>query len=112
MVMEDEQSTEEEESVMEINVEALQDSNSLFVQVTDPYKPKCIGEILHLITIRADLSNDQKSEVCHLISSFTDIFALSVHEVKHVEDAIHHLDIDPKAVFSKKVHQKPLMPPQ
>jgi len=111
-VTEDEPPHEEEEPVTEIDVEALQDSDSLFTRATEPYKPERVNEILRLVTIGSDLSDNQRTEVRQLIRSFADVFALSMHEVKHVEDAIHHLDIDPKAIFSKKVHQKPLTPPQ
>jgi len=112
IVTEEQQLLEGEESATEINVEALRSSDNLFTRMTEPYKPERVKEILRLVTIGTDLSEDQRTEVRQLISSFADIFALSVHEVRQVEEAIHHLDIDPKAVFSKKVHQKPLTPPQ
>ena len=69
-------------------------------------------EVLRLITIGDDLSTDERQQVGHLVSLFADIFALSVGEVKVMEDAIHRLDIPPDAAFSMKVHQKPLTPPQ
>ena len=55
---------------------------------------------------------EEQQKVCQLISSFADIFALSVSEVKVANNAVHHLDIPPDATFSMKVHQKPLTPPQ
>ena len=76
--------------------------------MTDPYKPEHIDEILRLVTIRNDLSEDQNIKVCELISSFADVFALSVHEVCLVKDVVHQLNIHPNAVFSMKAHQRPL----
>ena len=43
---------------------------------------------------------------------FRSIFALSVSEVKQVDNAVHYLDIPPGTKFSTKVGQKPLTPPQ
>ena len=80
--------------------------------MTDPYKLECIDEILRLVTIGNDLSEDQNIKVRELISSFADVFALSVHEVRLVKDVVHQLNIHPDAVFSTKVHQRPLMLPQ
>ena len=79
--------------------------------MTDPYKPECIDEILRLVTIGNDLSKDQNIKVHELISSFADMFALSVHEVHLVKDVVHWLNIHPDAVFSTKAHQRPLTLP-
>ena len=112
IITEDEQQVEEEEPVAEINVETVQGDSNLFTRKTDPYKPERVAEILRLITIGDDLSEDERNKVKQLISSFADIFALSVHEVHQVDGAVHRLNIEPGATFSKKVHQKPLTPPQ
>jgi hypothetical protein len=93
-------------------VDALKTNTNLFTRMTEPHKPERVEELLRLVTIGDDLSLDEKQTVRKLISDFADIFALSVSEVKTVEDAIHHLDIPPDATFSLKVNQKPLTPPQ
>ena len=69
-------------------------------------------ELLQLVTIGNELSTEERQKVRQLVSSFADIFVLSVSEVKVVEDAIHQLDIPPEVSFSMKIHQKPLTPPQ
>ena len=111
IVTDDIQPTGDEE-LAEVNVEALLDNSSLFTHTTHPYKEERVQEVLRLITIGNDLSPEQRKEVRQLIRSYADIFALSVSEVKVANDAVHHLDIPPDTTFSKKVHQKPLTPPQ
>ncbi|KAF8883355.1 hypothetical protein CPB84DRAFT_1686359, partial [Gymnopilus junonius] len=111
VITEDEQPFEGEESIVEINIEPSKD-DTLFTCQTQPFKPEHINEILQLITIGTDLGKKEHSTVCQLISDFADIFALSVHEVLPVKDAVHQLNISLDATFSKKVHQKPLTPPQ
>jgi len=112
IITDEQQLPKGEESATEIDVEASQGDNNLFTRTTEPYKLERVKEILRLVTVGTDLSEEQRTKVRSLINSFADIFALSMHEVGHVEEAIHHLEIDPDAVFSKKVHQKPLTPPQ
>jgi hypothetical protein len=80
--------------------------------MTDPYKPEHVDEILRLVTIGNDLSEDQNIKVCELISLFADVFALSVHKVCLVKDVVHQLNIHSDAVFLTKVHQRPLTLPQ
>ena len=111
IVTEDEQHDEEEQTV-EINVETSQANANLFTRKTNPHNPERVAEILRLVTIGNDLTEDERLEVRNLISSFADTFALSVHEVHQVNGAVHRLDIPPDTAFSKKVHQKPLTPPQ
>lgn len=111
-ITEDDQHMDEEELSAEINVETAREDTNLFTRRTHPYKPERVAEVLRLVTIGNDLNKDEQLKVRHLISSFADIFALSVHEVYQVEGAIHRLDIAPNTTFSKKVHQKPLTPPQ
>lgn len=59
-----------------------------------------------------DLSDEERRQVFKFLAEWADVFALSVSEVKHVDDAVHHLDITPGATFSTKVNQKPLTAPQ
>ena len=102
----------DEEELVEVKVDALKNDTRLYTRMTDPHKPERVQELLRLVTIGNDLTLGERQEVRQLISSFADIFALLVSEVKVVEDTVHHLDIPPDATFSMKVHQKPLTPPQ
>ncbi|KAG6818870.1 hypothetical protein H0H93_000737 [Arthromyces matolae] len=81
-------------------------------QDIDPFKPERVNEVLRLVQVGADLSEDERRRVYDLIAEYADAFALAVSEVKHVKGASHVLHIDPDATFSTKVHQKPLTPPQ
>ena len=101
-----------DEDLSEVDVGALKNDTNLFTRLTWPHKPERVEELLRLVTIGDDLSIEERQKVRDLISSFADIFALSVSEVKVVENAVHRLDIPPEATFSMKVHQKPLTPPQ
>ena len=80
--------------------------------MTDPFNPERVKEVLRLVTVGEDLTDEERQEVHTLIGSFADIFTLSVSEVKTVDNAVHRLDIPPDATFPMKVHQKPLTPPQ
>jgi hypothetical protein len=102
----------EDEDLAEVDVGALKNDTNLFTRLTLPHKPERVQELLRLVTIGDDLSKDEKQKVRDLISSFADIFALSVSEVKVVDNAVHRLDIPPETSFPMKVHQKPLTPPQ
>jgi hypothetical protein len=97
---------------IEIEVDALKDSCDVFTRATDPWKKERVEEILKQVKVGPDLSSVERGQVYKLLAEWADVFALSVSEVKHVEDAVHHLDIAPGTVFSTKVNQKPLTPPQ
>ena len=60
--------------------------------MTYPHKLERVEELLRLVHIGDNLSEEEKQKVQQLISSFADILALSVSKVKVVEDAVHHLD--------------------
>jgi hypothetical protein len=59
-----------------------------------------------------DLTDHEHAQVQSLLAEFTDVFTLSVSEVKQVDGAVHWLNIELNARFSTKVHQKLLTPPQ
>jgi transposase InsO family protein len=103
---------EENEGPLEVNVEAFRSNHELFTRMTDPQKPERVQELLRLITVGDDLATEERQKVHELIRSFADIFALSVSEVKTVDNAIHHPDIPSDTTFQMKVHQKPLTPTQ
>ena len=92
--------------------ELASDNANIFTCAMDPFKPARVKERQRLVTIRDDLTAHEHAQVQLLISEFTDVFALSVSEVKQVDGTIHWLNIEPNAKFSTKVHQKPLTPSQ
>ncbi|TFK60716.1 hypothetical protein BDN72DRAFT_744302, partial [Pluteus cervinus] len=83
-----------------------------FTRHTEPFKKARVDEILRQIRFGDDLTADEQKQAKDLIREFADAFALSVKEVNHVKGAVHKLNIAPEAVFSKKVRQKPVTPPQ
>ncbi|KAL0062239.1 hypothetical protein AAF712_010869 [Marasmius tenuissimus] len=64
------------------------------------------------VKIGKGLMGEERAEVEKLLREHADCFALSVSEVRHVKGAIHWLKVPEDTRFQKKVHQKPLMPPQ
>jgi len=47
-------------------------------ELTDPFKPAYVEEILCLVKIRDNLTTQEHSQVQSLISEFADVFVLSV----------------------------------
>ena len=84
--------------------------SSIFTQVSVPFKPTHVTEILHLVQIGGDISIDEHASVQQLIEEFAGVFALSVHEVKHIPGAKHHLDVPKDAPLCTKIGQKPMTP--
>ncbi|GAW06831.1 retrotransposon-like family member (retr-1) partial [Lentinula edodes] len=76
------------------------------------FRPEQVREILRKVKIGSNLSVDQRLRVEKLLSTYADCFALSVGEVRPVNDAVHCLNIPEGATFPKKVRQKALTPPQ
>jgi len=68
--------------------------------------------VLRQVKIGKGLTTVERTEVEELLKEYADCFALSVSEVRHVEGAVHQLRVPEDAKFRKKVHQKPLTPPQ
>ena len=97
---------------IEIEVDNLRSDDKLYTRLTDPWKKERVEEILKQVQIGPDLTEDERSKVQEFITEWADVFALSVNEVKQVDDAVHYLDIPPGTKFSTKVGQKPLTPPQ
>ena len=71
-----------------------------------------MNKILHLVELGKDLSTEEQLIVTTLVRKFTDIFTLSVHEVKHIPGAIHQLHMPEGTQLNTKIGQKPLTPPQ
>jgi len=99
VITEDTQPNMDDSILSEVNI-GLKHDKDLFTRATAPHKPECVAEVLRLVTIGDDLSEGERQKVRQLVSSFADIFALSVGEVTVVKDAVHHLDIPPKATFA------------
>lgn len=96
----------------EVDVDILKDKDNVFTRLTEPFKKERVDEILKQVKIGPDLTDEERRRVREFVADWADIFALSVNEVKPVENAVHHLDIPPGATFSTKIGQKPLTPPQ
>ena len=96
----------------EIMIDSLEKNDNLYTRHTNPWKTERVNEILRQVQIGPDLTDDERRRVLEFISNWADIFALSVNEVKQVDNATHRLDIQPGAKFSTKIGQKPLTPPQ
>lgn len=111
-VVTEQQDPEGDDVLTEVETEVFKEDANIFTRATQPDKPERIQELLRLVTIGDDLSSEEREKVRQLITSFADIFALSVSEVGVAEDAVHRLEIPPDATFAKKVNQKPLTPPQ
>ncbi|KAI0363826.1 hypothetical protein BV20DRAFT_907983, partial [Pilatotrama ljubarskyi] len=83
-----------------------------FTRTTNPFKPARVQAIVNAVQLGDDLTEEQRAAVQALICEFADCFALSIKEVTPVPGAIHKLNVPADATFSKKVHQRPLTPPQ
>ena len=99
-------------AAVEIEVDTLKNNSDLYTRLTEPWKKERVDEILKQVTVGPDLTEDEHGRVLEFIAEWADVFALSVNEVKQVDNAIHHLDIPLGTTFSTKTGQKPLTPPQ
>ncbi|PPQ72270.1 hypothetical protein CVT25_008094 [Psilocybe cyanescens] len=68
-------------------------------QVMDPFNEAQVEEILKLVEIGHDLSEEQQSEVHKLIKEYADVFALSLSEVLYVDWYKHKLNVDTTQTF-------------
>ncbi|KAF9077424.1 hypothetical protein BDP27DRAFT_1413839 [Rhodocollybia butyracea] len=76
------------------------------------FKPERVEEILRQVKLGSQLTPEQHTRAADLIREYADCFALTVGEVCHVPGAVHKLDVPDDATFSRKIHQRPLTPPQ
>lgn len=106
----------EHQDLHEIPVNAVHESddkaNNIYTRTTDPFKAEHIQAILNSMQIGNDLGQEERKHVQQLIREYADCFVLSIKEVTPVPGAVHTLNVPPDATFSKRVHQKPLTPPQ
>ncbi|KAH9848605.1 hypothetical protein C2E23DRAFT_739013, partial [Lenzites betulinus] len=87
-------------------------ANDIYTRTSEPFKAQRVKAIVDAVQIGEDVTEAERKEITKLIAEFADCFALSVKEVTPVPGAIHKLNVPPDATFSKRIHQKPLTPPQ
>jgi transposase InsO family protein len=110
--------TTEQEYEANIGVEVFvteEEGGNIYTRNDEPngaFNPARVEAMMKQIKIGNDLTNEQRLQVENLLRSYADCFALSVSEVRQVDDAVHRLNIPEGTTFSKRVHQKPLTPPQ
>ncbi|THG96055.1 hypothetical protein EW026_g5699 [Hermanssonia centrifuga] len=95
--------------IPELFTEGLQ---GVYTRHTAPWKPERIDAILKAITIGPDLSPKERKAVQKLVVEYADCFALSISEVFAVPGAVHKLNIPEGTQFNRRIHQRPLTPPQ
>ncbi|KAG0694479.1 hypothetical protein DFH29DRAFT_815308 [Suillus ampliporus] len=78
---------------------------NIYSQHTNPFNPVRVAEIMRVIKISDDLSDDQRSQVRTLCEEFADTFALSVSEVYPVDFKTFKLHFPEGATFKTKVNQ-------
>ncbi|KAG2127186.1 uncharacterized protein EDB93DRAFT_1066481, partial [Suillus bovinus] len=77
-----------------------------------PIYPPRVNAITNAVCFGAHLNQEQLQKAQALVIEFTDVFALSIQEVKPVDFTKFRLQIPQDAIFSRKVHQRPLTQPQ
>ncbi|KAG1823104.1 hypothetical protein EV424DRAFT_1266963, partial [Suillus variegatus] len=77
-----------------------------------PFYPPRVKAIANAVCFGAHLDQEQLQKAQALVIEFADVFALSIREVKPVDFTKFHLQIPQDAIFSRKVHQRPLTQPQ
>ena len=83
-----------------------------FTRASKPFKTKCVVEILRLVKIGKDILVGEHILVEDLVKDFADIFALSVHEVKHIPGTTHCLEVPDNTQLCTKFGQKQMTLPQ
>ncbi|KAG1873267.1 hypothetical protein C8R48DRAFT_593809, partial [Suillus tomentosus] len=89
-----------------------EDSRGIYTRHTNAFNPVRVKEILKLVTIGEDLTEEQREKVRSFIAQYADTFALTVKEVFPVDFKSFKLTFPAGATFSTKTNQRPLTPPQ
>ncbi|KIK35568.1 hypothetical protein CY34DRAFT_95846, partial [Suillus luteus UH-Slu-Lm8-n1] len=84
----------------------------IYTRHTDPFNPGRVAEVLRQIKIGDDLTEEQRTQVRDLCAEFADTFALAVSEVFPVDFKTFKLTFPEGTLFTTKVNQRPLTPPQ
>ncbi|KIJ40427.1 hypothetical protein M422DRAFT_173812, partial [Sphaerobolus stellatus SS14] len=61
------------------------------------FNPECIATILQAVTIGDSLTPTQRERVVNLISTYTDMFTLTLSEVKPNKHTEHRINVPPDA---------------
>ncbi|KAG2344277.1 hypothetical protein BDR05DRAFT_882630, partial [Suillus weaverae] len=96
----------------EIPVGFLENNNTIFMRLTDPFNANRVAFIVKKVQYGNDLTAEEREQVEKLTASFTDIFTGSLGEVLPVPGAKHSLNIPEGVTFRLRVHQRALTPPQ
>ncbi|KAL1946364.1 hypothetical protein VTO73DRAFT_15491 [Trametes versicolor] len=111
-----EQELQDTENLYEIPVNTIssiaEETDNIFTRTTEPFKEARVQAIVDAVQLGEDLTAEERLEVTALLKEYADCFALSVKEVTPVPGAVHTLKVPADATFSKRVHQRPLTPPQ
>lgn len=91
---------------------ALPDNIFTRLEERGPFWPARVEVIVNVVWYGDHLTGEQRNQARALVAEFTDMFALSVWEVKPVYFIKFCLQIPNNTTFSKKVHQRPLTKPQ
>ncbi|QRW10614.1 Retrovirus-related Pol polyprotein from transposon opus [Ceratobasidium sp. AG-Ba] len=81
-------------------------------QLNHPFKPSRVAEILWKVTIRDDLTPEQRRKVSDLVGEYADIFPGSLSEVPPIDFMQMKLDIPAGTQFPCQAGQKQLTEPQ
>lgn len=84
----------------------------IFTRHTWPENPARVMKILSEVTLGNDITADEKQQLEDFIQRNTDIFTLSLKEVKPIPDEYVNLNVPEAATFNLQIHQRPLTPDQ
>ena len=88
------------------------DEATVLTREADPFKPERVARILQEITIGPDVTASQRDEICKLISTYADCFALAIKEVNAIPNTVHKLNIPEGATFRTKIPPRTHNPDQ
>ncbi|KAJ6492431.1 hypothetical protein C8R47DRAFT_976056 [Mycena vitilis] len=91
----------------------LKPKPNIYTRLTDPFNPERVAEVVWLVKIGPDLTDDQRGVVRAFVEEYADVFALSVGEVKVVDGPGYAPTLPDNVAFSTgPVPQRPWMRPQ
>jgi hypothetical protein len=71
----------------------LQDDNTIFTRISDPFNPKWVAHIVKSVQYGNTLTTDERQQAEALVTQYVDIFTGSLAEVIPVPGAMRHLNI-------------------
>ncbi|KAG2336353.1 hypothetical protein BDR05DRAFT_896849, partial [Suillus weaverae] len=84
----------------------------IYTRHTWPDNPARVARILAEIKFGNDITMEEKSQLEDFVRRNTDVFALSLKEVKPIPEAYVNLNIPETETFNLRTHQRPLTPDQ